>query len=89
MRVKKKKKKLACALHLPKEKVSLLLFAEGEGVVQRGCRWRGCPAEEGPDAERGSARRRQPGGAARGGQTLFASPAFRCRPRTQLSQQVA
>ena len=86
---RKKKKKLACAPHLPKEKVSLLLFAEGEDVVQRGCRWRGCPAEEGPDAERGSAGRRQPGGAARVGQTLFASPAFKCGPRTQLSQQVA
>ena len=43
---------MACALYLPKEKGSLLLFAEGEGVVQRGCTWRGCPAEEGHDAER-------------------------------------
>ena len=57
----------------------------GRGALQR----RGCPAEEGHDAERGSIGKRQPDGAARGGQTLFASPACKCGPRTQLSQQVA
>ena len=64
---------------LQRERVWSREGARGEDALQRrGMMQRGC-----------SIGRTQPGGAAGGGQTLFASPAFKCGPRSQFSQQVA